>query len=91
MLYPLSYEGGPGPDRAIQSLTRRHSPSLPTRSQQIVSSEGGEDLADAKVSVVPGIVGVPVQGGADLLVALQPAHDIDRDAVRDEPGRVGVP
>jgi hypothetical protein len=55
VLYPLSYEGGPGPDRVIQSLTRRHSPSHPTRSRQIVSSEPGEDLADAQVSVVVGV------------------------------------
>ena len=38
VLYPLSYEGEPGRDRAIQSLTRRHSPSPAARSQQIVSS-----------------------------------------------------
>jgi hypothetical protein len=56
VLYPLSYEGGPGADRATQSLTRRHSPSLPTRSQQIVSGEAGEDLADAQVSVVARLV-----------------------------------
>ena len=54
MLYPLSYEGGPGADRAIQSLTRRHTPSLPTRSQQMVSREAGEDLADRRRGSAPG-------------------------------------
>ena len=56
MLYPLSYEGGPGRSQAVQSLTYRHSPSLPTRSQQIVSNEVGEGLADARVSVVASVV-----------------------------------
>jgi hypothetical protein len=54
VLYPLSYEGGPGLGQAVQCLTYRHSPSRPTRSQQIVSSEAGEDLPDAQVTVVPG-------------------------------------
>ena len=48
MLYPLSYEGGPGLGQAVQSLTYRHSPSLPTRCQPIVSSEVGEHRTDAQ-------------------------------------------
>ena len=56
MLYPLSYEGGPGLGQAVQYLTGRRSPSLPTRSEQIVSSEVGEHMADAQVSVATSVV-----------------------------------
>ena len=49
MLYPLSYEGGPGLGQTVQRLTYRHSPSLPTRCQPIVSSEVGVHMADAEV------------------------------------------
>jgi hypothetical protein len=38
VLYPLSYEGGPGVAGAIQSLTGRHARSRPTLDRSTVQS-----------------------------------------------------